>query len=75
MVLVRFITYCLRGYFGKKKIGRIVVPDYCWKVVQSLSSKKVLFCGWFTNTSEATVTEIPLAELIKRTREKIQLKQ
>jgi endonuclease G len=63
------------GTFSKKKIGRIAVPDHCWKVVQSLSTKKILFCGWFTNTSQATVTEIPLAELIKRTGEELRLKQ
>lgn len=63
------------GTFGIKKIGRIAVPDYCWKVVQSLSNKKVLFCGWFTNTNHATVTEIPLTELLKRTGEQIQLKE
>lgn len=63
------------GIFGKKKIGRIAVPDYCWKVVQSLSTKKILFCGWFTNTSQATLTEIPLPELTKRTGTPIQLKQ
>jgi endonuclease G len=62
------------GTFTKKKIGRIAVPDHCWKVVQSLTTKKILFCGWFTNTSKATVTEIPLTELIKRTGEQIRLK-
>ena len=62
------------GSFGKKKIGRIAVPDYCWKVVQSLSNKKVLFCGWFTNTSSATEEDITVNELTKRTGFHIQLK-
>ncbi|MEI7523188.1 MAG: DNA/RNA non-specific endonuclease [Mariniphaga sp.] len=54
------------GFFGNKKIGRIAVPSYCWKIVQSVSSKKVLFCGWFSNTSEATLEEITPSELEKR---------
>ena len=63
------------GSFGKRKIGRIAVPDYCWKVVQSLSTKKVLFCGWFTNTSSASVEEVSVAELLKRTGLVIELKR
>ena len=30
------------GFFGNKKIGNIAVPSYCWKVVQSVSSKNQL---------------------------------
>jgi endonuclease G len=63
------------GTFGKKKIGRIAVPDCCWKVVQSLSSRKVLFCGWFYNTSSATMEEVPFTELLKRTGLMIELKR
>lgn len=63
------------GSFGKKKIGRIAVPDYCWKVVQSLSTKKVLYCGWFTNTTAATVEEVSVVELQKRTGMVIELKR
>lgn len=54
------------GFFGNSKIGKITVPSYCWKVVQSVSSKKVLFCGWFSNTSKATLEEINISELGKR---------
>ena len=54
------------GFFGNKKIGNIAVPSFCWKIVQSVSTKKVLFCGWFSNTSNATVEEISQAELEKR---------
>ena len=54
------------GFFGNKKIGRIAVPTYCWKVVQSVATKKVLFCGWFSNTASATLEEITPAELEKR---------
>ncbi|HEY3388008.1 MAG TPA: DNA/RNA non-specific endonuclease [Prolixibacteraceae bacterium] len=59
------------GFFGNKKIGNIAVPSYCWKVVQSVSSKKVLFCGWFSNTTKATVEEISVPELEKRLASKI----
>lgn len=54
------------GFFGKDRIGAIAVPSYCWKVVQSVATKKVLFCGWFSNTSSATVEEISVEELGKR---------
>jgi len=54
------------GFFGNNKIGNIAVPSYCWKVVQSVSTKKILFCGWFSNTTKATVEEISVDELDKR---------
>jgi endonuclease G len=54
------------GFFGNKKIGKVAVPSYCWKVVQSVSTKKILFCGWFSNTTQATLEEISLKELERR---------
>ncbi len=54
------------GLFGKNKIGNVTVPSYCWKVVQSVSTRKVLFCGWFSNSNKATLEEISLTELEKR---------
>lgn len=51
------------GFFGSKKIGKIYVPSYCWKVVQSVTSKKVLFCGWFSNTKKAVLEEITISAL------------
>jgi len=59
------------GVFGNMKTGRMSVPTYCWKIAQSASTKKVLFCGWFTNTSTATVEEISIPELEKRLNSKI----
>jgi len=59
------------GYFKSKKIGDIAVPDYCWKVVQSVKTKKVLFCGWFKNSSKATLEEISISELEKKLKSKI----
>ena len=63
------------GFFGNKKIGKITVPSFCWKVVQSVSSNKVLFCGWFSNTDKATLEEITVDELGKRLNSKIVLLQ
>lgn len=54
------------GYFGDKKIGNITVPSYCWKVVQSVSTKKILFCGWFSNADQAKLEEITLDVLENR---------
>ena len=59
------------GYFGNKKIGNASVPSYCWKVVQSVSTKKVLFCGWFKNSSKATLEEITISQLEKKLKHKI----
>jgi endonuclease G, mitochondrial len=59
------------GFFGNKKIKNITVPSHCWKVVQSVSSKKVLFCGWFSNTTNATLEEISVSELEKRLKSRI----
>jgi len=54
------------GFFGNARTGNMAVPSYCWKIVQSVSSKKVLFCGWFKNSTKATLEEISVPELGKR---------
>jgi endonuclease G len=60
------------GVFGSTVMGNgVAVPTYCWKVVQSARTKKILFCGWFSNTSHATVENITVAELEKRLKSKI----
>ena len=49
------------GVFTDKKIkptSSVLVPDYCWKIVYSLSKTKVLWVMWFTNTPKATFEEI-----------------
>jgi endonuclease G len=61
------------GFFGSKKTGAMAVPDYCWKVVQSVKSKQVLFCGWFKNSTKATLEEIKVSELEKRLKSRIVL--
>jgi endonuclease G len=59
------------GFFGKQKIGKIRVPSHCWKVVQSVSTKEVVFCGWFSNSTPAVLEEISIAELEKRLKSRI----
>lgn len=61
------------GFFGNTKVGNMTVPSYCWKVVQSVATKKVLFCGWFSNNKKATLEEITVAELEKRLKSHIVL--
>lgn len=59
------------GYFSGKKMGNTLVPSYCWKVVQSVDTKKVLFVGWFSNTSKATLDTLTIAGLEKKLKTKI----
>jgi endonuclease G len=61
------------GYFGANKIGKASVPTHCWKVVQSAETKKVLFCGWFSNTSKATLDTLTVADLEKKLKSRIVL--
>jgi len=61
------------GYFGNDKIGNISVPTYCWKVVQSVATKKILFCGWFSNSTNAKLEELNVPELEKRLKTNILL--
>ena len=61
------------GYFGSKKMGNVYVPDYCWKIVQSVKTKEVLFCGWFKNSTKATLEEIKVSDLEKKLKSKIVL--
>jgi len=61
------------GYFRSTKMGNTRVPSYCWKVVQSAKTKKVLFCGWFSNTTKATLDTLTVGELEKKLKSKIVL--
>lgn len=50
--------------YGKKKIGNVPVPTYCFKIVKSLSTGKVIHVLWFTNKDkDNTVQEITLEQL------------
>jgi DNA/RNA endonuclease G (NUC1) len=62
------------GYFKGKKTGKnkdIAVPEWCWKVVQSVKTKKVLFCAIFTNTKVSEMTELSVTELGKKLHSRI----
>jgi DNA/RNA endonuclease G (NUC1) len=59
------------GYFKGNKMGNTDVPSYCWKVVQSVKTRKVLFVGWFSNTSKATLDTLTIADLEKKLRSRI----
>lgn len=43
------------GIFGSSKIGGAAVPDYCWKLVYNLTTKRVLHCLIFPNDDSNTV--------------------
>lgn len=53
------------GQFDKKKtIGNGVwVPTHCWKVVQSVKTKKIKHVLYFENDNDAAYKELKLAEL------------
>jgi len=59
------------GFFKNLKMGRIAVPSYCWKVVQSVTTKKVLFCGWFNNFYPVKLDTISVSELEHRLNSKL----
>jgi endonuclease G len=41
------------GKFSSEQIGNgVYVPEFCWKVVYSLSTKKVIKCLWFKNVKK-----------------------
>lgn len=57
------------GLFTDKKIkstSSVYVPDYCWKVVYSLSTCQYVRILWFTNSSKANYEEISYELLKKR---------
>jgi endonuclease G len=64
------------GTFETKKIigNNVWVPIHCWKVVQSISTKKVKHILWFDNTNSATCKELKLIELEKLIGYKLPLK-
>lgn len=51
------------GGFNYNKINKLYVPSKCWKVVQSLSTSKIIFSGIFENDSDATLIEINVENL------------
>lgn len=59
------------GYFRGQKIGEAAVPSHCWKVVQSVETRKVLFVGWFSNTSKARLDTLTIDDLEKKLKSRI----
>lgn len=56
------------GTFSDRKIkenSKISVPDYCWKLVKSLTTKEILYVLWFTNEKKSNESQISL-ELLKK---------
>lgn len=58
------MVYC-GGYWGSpnKVVNGIKIPSICWKVVYSLSLKKVIYCYLFYNTDTPIKTETNLGSL------------
>lgn len=44
-----------------KKGSKLIVPAYFYKLVISLTSHKVVYCGLFTNTDDCTEKEVKMA--------------
>jgi len=62
------------GVFSNKKMGNVYVPDFCWKIVKSLSTGKIKHVLWFTNAeSNSTCQELSLADLQKKLKYKPKL--
>ena len=56
--------YC-GSIFSDKKLHNIAIPDKCWKVVYSLSSKEILQCMIFDNDNSNTYKDILIGDLKK----------
>jgi hypothetical protein len=57
------------GVFSNRKIkvnSQVCVPDYCWKIVYSLSKCEYVRCLWFTNSPKASFEEITIETLKNR---------
>lgn len=64
------------GIFSSKSkvIGKgVYVPDYCWKIVISMTTKKVLYVLLFTNNNNAIETKTTIDKLEKMGNYKIVL--
>ena len=54
--------YC-GSIFSDKKLHNIGIPDKCWKVVYSLSSKEILQCMIFDNDNSNSFKDIAITDL------------
>jgi endonuclease G len=59
--------------FGDKKIGdnKIAVPDYCYKIVFSLSSHKMIHCRLFPNDNSDSYKDVDLSYIESRVNYKL----
>ena len=68
------LVICGGVYDSKKTIGKGVwVPTHCWKIVISLTTKKVIHCLYFTNNENAECKELLISDLVKIVKYKIDL--
>jgi len=53
--------------FGHKTIGfnGVALPNLCWKVVESLTTKKILYCFTITNDEDSKEVDFTVVELQK----------
>ena len=58
------MVYC-GGYWGSPNlvVNGMKIPSICWKVVYSLSLKKVVFCSIYYNTDTPVKTDTNLGKL------------
>jgi len=54
------------GIFGDKKIGEAAVPDYCWKLVYNLNTKRILHCLLFPNDDSNSVERTTIDDLKRK---------
>jgi endonuclease G len=54
--------------FGNQTIGPddIAVPDYCWKIVESLTTHEIIYCLIFPNDDSDSYDNISFKDLEKR---------
>ncbi len=54
--------------FGKQTIGenKVAIPKYCYKIVLSAKTEKILYCLVFPNDKSKSVKEISLTDLKKK---------
>jgi endonuclease G len=62
--------------FGTEKLphSQVAIPTSCFKVVQSLKTKEILYCFFMTNNEESKVINLALEELEKKLNYKLPIK-
>ncbi|HTB52932.1 MAG TPA: DNA/RNA non-specific endonuclease [Ferruginibacter sp.] len=54
--------------FGNRTMGEdnIGIPDYCWKIVESLTTHEIIYCLIFPNDDSDTYSNISIEDLKQR---------